>query len=85
MWNEQKSSRFQELRRRQEEGGLLEAEQTELERLIAEIEDAEAAYLAPDSPISDKRGNPRQAHCKLPPIRYFVGSSAADRRSYSSF
>jgi hypothetical protein len=47
MWDEQKSARFQELRRREEQGGLTEPEQAELARLIQELEDEEAAYLGP--------------------------------------
>jgi hypothetical protein len=47
VWEEQKRSRFQQLRQRQREGGLTEAEQAELTLLVQELEAAEAAYLAP--------------------------------------
>lgn len=47
MWEEQKSHRFQQLRQRQQESGLNEAEQDELALLVKELEAAEAAYLAP--------------------------------------
>lgn len=47
MWEEQKSRRFQELRQRQQEGQLSEAEQAELTLLAKELEDSEAAYLSP--------------------------------------
>lgn len=47
MWDEQKRRRFQELRQRQQEGGLTEAEQAELTLLVKELEASEAAYLAP--------------------------------------
>lgn len=47
MWEEQKRSRFQELRQRQQEGGLSEAEQNELALLVLELEAGEAAYLTP--------------------------------------
>jgi len=47
MWEEQKSRRFQELRRRQQENGLPEGEQAELASLTKELEDAEAVYLSP--------------------------------------
>lgn len=46
MWEEQKSRRFQELRQRQQEHGLSEAEQSELTLLGQELENAEAAYLS---------------------------------------
>lgn len=45
MWDEQKRSRFEQLR--QCESVLTEGEQSELSHLIQEIEAAEAAYLAP--------------------------------------
>jgi hypothetical protein len=47
MWDSGKRARFETLREREEDGVLTEAEQAELARMIAEIEDAEAAYLAP--------------------------------------
>ncbi len=47
MGEEQKSCRFQQLRQRQRESGLDDAEQAELALLIKELEAAEAAYLAP--------------------------------------
>jgi len=46
MWEEHKSRRFQELRQRQQEGQLNEAEQAELTLLVKELEDSEAAYLS---------------------------------------
>lgn len=42
-----KRERFQELRRREDEGALAPEEHGELSTLIQEIEDAEAAYLEP--------------------------------------
>jgi hypothetical protein len=47
MWEEQKRRRFQELRQRQQDGGLSEAERNELALLMQELEVAEAAYLTP--------------------------------------
>jgi hypothetical protein len=47
MWEEQKSHRFQQLRKRQQASQLSEAEQAELALLVKELEAAEAAYLAP--------------------------------------
>ncbi|HTU93646.1 MAG TPA: hypothetical protein VMF69_26440 [Gemmataceae bacterium] len=47
MREDQKKSRFQELRQRQQESGLSEAEQAELTLLIKEVEAAEASYLSP--------------------------------------
>jgi signal-transduction protein with cAMP-binding, CBS, and nucleotidyltransferase domain len=47
MLEEQKSRRFQELRQRQQQGSLSEAEQAELAILVKELETAEAAYLRP--------------------------------------
>lgn len=47
MWEQQKSSRFQQLRQRQRESVLTEAEQAELALLVQELEAAEAAYLTP--------------------------------------
>ena len=47
MGNGQRSSRFQELRQRQREGVLTEAEQAELKLLVQELEAAEATYLTP--------------------------------------
>jgi hypothetical protein len=37
MWTEQSHSRFQQLRRRQEEGALTEVEQAELALLLQEV------------------------------------------------
>src|SRR5438874_1066952 len=48
MWEEQKRSRFQQLRQRQREGGLTEAEQAELALLVQELETAEATELTVD-------------------------------------
>src|SRR6516162_7206511 len=45
----------------------------------------QAAQLAPYSPLPRDHGNQPQAHCKPPPIRYFVKSSTVATRSYSSF
>ncbi len=47
MWEEQKSARFEQLRQRQREGVITEAEQAELALLVQEIEAAEVAYLTP--------------------------------------
>jgi hypothetical protein len=47
MWEAQKRERFQQLRQRQRESGLTEAEQAELGRLVQELEAAEATYLTP--------------------------------------
>ena len=47
MWNATERARFESLRQREDEGTLPEAEQTELARMIEEIEGAEAAYLKP--------------------------------------
>ncbi len=47
MWDSVKRARFETLRQRDEEEVLTEAEQSELARMVAEIEEAEAAYLAP--------------------------------------
>lgn len=47
MWDEQQRERFRQLRDRQEDGVLTEAEGTELARLEQELEAAEATYLAP--------------------------------------
>jgi hypothetical protein len=46
-WDDTRRERFRELRRREDKGALTPEEQTELSRLIQEIEDAEAAYLRP--------------------------------------
>lgn len=47
MWDQVTRSRFEALRQREEEGVLTRAEQAELQRMIEEIEGAEAAYLGP--------------------------------------
>ena len=47
MWDEQKHSRFQQLRQAQGEGVLSEVEQAELVQLLLEVEAAEAGYLVP--------------------------------------
>jgi chromosome segregation ATPase len=47
MWGETKRQRFQDLRRRELDGSLDDAERTELAGLIQELEDWEAATLAP--------------------------------------
>src|SRR6266404_4618077 len=47
MWEGQRSSRFQQLRQRERENVLTEAEQAELALLVQELEAAEATYLTP--------------------------------------
>jgi hypothetical protein len=47
MWQEQMRARFQQLRQRQLENTLTEAEEAELTILLEELEAAEAADLAP--------------------------------------
>jgi hypothetical protein len=47
MWDEQKRSRFHQLRQRQRDGGLPTVEQAELALLVKELEAAEAGYLTP--------------------------------------
>jgi hypothetical protein len=47
VWDEQKRSRFQQLRERQREGVLSEAERAELGVFEQELEEAEAWSLAP--------------------------------------
>ncbi len=47
MWDVSKSQRFQGLRNRELEGDLTEAEQADLAALVRELEDLEAALLAP--------------------------------------
>ena len=47
MWDPSRSSRFQQLRQRQGEHVLTEAEQAELAQLVQELEAAEANYLRP--------------------------------------
>jgi hypothetical protein len=47
MWDNLRSSRFQQLRRRQHDSVLTEAEQAELAHLVEELETAEASYLRP--------------------------------------
>ena len=47
MWEEQKRTRFHQLRQRQEKRALAEAEQAELAFLTQELEAAEAAFLTP--------------------------------------
>ena len=47
MWDEQKRSRFHQLRQRQRDGGLPDVEQAELALLVQELEAAEAGYLTP--------------------------------------
>jgi hypothetical protein len=47
MWDEPRRQRFQDLRRRELDGNLNEAEQRELLQLIQELENWEAATLAP--------------------------------------
>jgi hypothetical protein len=48
MWDQEKRSRFQELRQRQEEDdALTEADRSELAQMIQELEAAEASYLEP--------------------------------------
>jgi hypothetical protein len=45
MWDQQQRERYSDLRRREASGALTEAERQELQFLMREIEDAEAAYL----------------------------------------
>ena len=46
-WNDKRQARFDELRLRELRGTLSTVEQTELAALIAALETAEAAYIAP--------------------------------------
>ena len=56
MWDKIKSSRFQELRRFEQEHLLFEAEEIELRGMISELEAVEATYLAPATQrISEER------------------------------
>jgi hypothetical protein len=47
MWDGQKRERLEQLRQRQQQNTLTEAEQTDLVLLVQELEAAEAAYLTP--------------------------------------
>ena len=47
MLDEQQRERFERLSERKQNGTLTPAEQVELQRMIQEVEDAEAAYLSP--------------------------------------
>ncbi len=47
MWNTKQRRRFQDLRTREREQSLTEAEQAELSRMTTELEAEEAAYLRP--------------------------------------
>ena len=47
MWNEEKRSRFAELRRREDDDALSEAERGELARLTDELYALESSYLGP--------------------------------------
>jgi len=47
MWDDHKRSRLQQLRQRQGENGLCEAERTELASLVQELEAAESTHLSP--------------------------------------
>src|SRR5260370_42468532 len=47
MWDEATRTRFQQLRQRQGENCISEAEQFELASLLRELEEAESGYLAP--------------------------------------
>src|SRR5207245_1296952 len=74
MGNGQRSSRFQELRQRQREGVLTEAEQAELKLLVQELEAAEATYLTPATErLRQQRGNTRNPEPRL-------GSSGSPQR-----
>ena len=57
MWEERKRSRFQQLRQRQMESALTEAERADLAILVQELEAAEASYLAP---ATERLGQERQ-------------------------
>ncbi len=47
VWNEEKRSRFAELRRREDDDALSEAERAELARLTDELYALESSYLGP--------------------------------------
>jgi hypothetical protein len=47
MWDDRKRQRFTELRRREEDGTLSDAQRAELAALTGEILDLESAYLGP--------------------------------------
>ena len=93
MWEEQKSSRFQELRERQQKSTLTEAEQAELAILVQELEAAEAGYLTPATQrLRQERENLETqnrtlevlAHRKealLLRLRDFLAEAQAERRA----
>ena len=93
MWEEHKRRRFQELRQRDIEGELTEAERTELSGLIEEVEALEADTLRPaverlrqereDLEIQN-RSLENLVHRKedlVIRLRRFLGEAEAERRA----
>ena len=96
MGEEQKSARFQELRQRQQENRLVEAEQAELAALIRELEAGEAAYLTPATERLRREREAREAQNHaleklilrkvglLRRLRTFLDEARAERRAIAS-
>ena len=61
MWNEDQRKRFQELRTGDREKTLTQTEQTELARMIHELEEEEAAYLRPATQRLEQRNRETDA------------------------
>jgi hypothetical protein len=70
MWDEKKSSRFQELRRYEEEHRLSEAEQIELTHLISDLDEVEAAYLSPATQRLRENRKTLEQQCEWLPEDY---------------
>jgi hypothetical protein len=96
MWEEQKRSRFQQLRQRQRDGVLPKAEQAELALLVQELEAAEASYLtSATKELRQERqiletenrtleGLARRKEALVKRLRDFLAEASAERRAIES-
>ena len=96
MWDGQRCSRFQQLRQRQRENVLTEAEQAELALLLQELEAAEATYLTPATErLRQQRGTLETQNRALEVLalrkealvlrlRDFLAEARAERRAIES-
>jgi hypothetical protein len=93
MWEEQTRARFQQLRQREREGLLSDAEQAELARLVQELEAAEASALTPAAERLRQEREALQAQNRLLEVlarrkealvlrlREFLAEAQAERRA----
>lgn len=93
MWNDEKRSRFAELRRREDDDALSEAERGELVRLTDELYALESSYLGPATERLQRQREITEAQNRrlndltdrksalVERLRTFLGEAEAERRA----